>query len=92
MTKRKTEVITPPRNTRAKISQADKGKDKMPEGESSQRRERRLLFLQGNQSEASGRPSPVGTTSEQHEEDGLRRPVGCGLAPQGAGLVIRGME
>jgi hypothetical protein len=39
MGKRKAEVITPPRNTRAKVGQADqdKGKGKMPEGESSQK-------------------------------------------------------
>ena len=40
MTKRKTEVVTPPRNTRAKLSQAEKGKEKMPEGEASQKREK----------------------------------------------------
>ena len=40
MTKRKTEVVTPPRNTRAKLSQAEKGKEKMPEEEAPQKREK----------------------------------------------------
>ena len=91
MTKRKAEVTTPLRNTRAKVGQPDKGKGKMPEGESSQKPAKCYFACRPIRVTLPQDPARMDRLRKEHEEDGLHRPVGCGLAPRGVGLVTRGL-
>ena len=72
MTKRKTKVITPPRNTRAKISQAEKGKEKMPEGEASQKREKVSFSFRSIRVKLPEEPAPLERLCKNMKKTGCK--------------------